>query len=343
MIDAFETRPDVSIVVVNFDGARSIEGCLESLVIDDSPRREIIVVDNASTDSSASLVERFAASRSDVRLLRSSTNLGYAGGVDHALPHCRGRYVAVLNMDLVVESGWLEPLVAHLDRHPGVAAVNPLVMLRDGRRVNAAGQWIHVSGLGFNRGLGRDRATFGAAAFEINGLNGAAFVVRRALLEQIGGMDTGGFLYHEDVNLSWLLRLMGFELACVPGSAVRHDYFLSMHPEKLYLLERNREAMLETHLEPSTRRRILGWLLITETLMWTYALIRGPSFLRAKARARRWVREQREQIDERRELVARLRVRSDADVMRSMMRRYPLSQLASLATERGSPRRPLRD
>lgn len=343
MSDGVETHPDVSIVVVNFDGADSIGACLASLVVDATPRREIFVVDNASRDGSAALVEHIAAGRSDLRLLRSATNRGYAGGVDLALPHCRGRYVAVLNMDLVVEPGWLDPLTAHLDRHPEVAAVNPLVTLRDGRRVNAAGQWLHVTGLGFNRGLGRDRATFGAEPFAIAGLNGAAFVVRRALLEQIGGMDTGGFLYHEDVNLSWLLRLMGHELACVPTSAVRHDYFLSMHPEKLFLLERNREAMLLTHLEAATLRRLLGWRSITEALMWSYALIRGPAFVRAKARARRWVREQREQIEARRGLVARLRVRSDAEVMRPMSRRYPLAQLASLAGERGAPRRPLRD
>jgi len=341
--DGGPTCPEVSIVVVNFDGARSIGECLASLVADESPRREIFVVDNASRDDSADRVERFAAGRSDVRLLRSPDNLGYAGGVDFALPRCRGRYVAVLNMDLVAEPGWLGPLVDHLDRHPDVAAVNPLVMLRDGHRVNAAGQWIHVTGLGFNRGLGRERSAFGQSPFEISGLNGAAFVVRRELLERIGGMDTGGFLYHEDVNLSWLLRMMGHTLACVPGSAVRHDYFLSMHAEKLFLLERNREAMLRTHLEPDTRRRLWFWRLTTELLMWTYALLRGPAFLRAKARAGRWVRDHREQIRARRDLVSRHRVMPDAEVMRTMIRRYPLGQLATLARERGAPRRPLRD
>jgi hypothetical protein len=76
--------------------------------------------------------------------------------------------------------------------------------------------------------------------------------------------------------------------------------------------------------------------------MWTYALMRGPAYLRAKARAGRWVRDQQEAIKARRELVARLRTRSDDEVMRAMTRRYPLGQLAALAGERGAPRRPLR-
>jgi len=216
-------------------------------------------------------------------------------------------------------------------------------MLFDGRHVNAAGQWIHVTGLGFNRDLGRPRETMGDVPFPVAGLNGAAFVIRRALLEEIGGMDSSGFLYHEDVNLSWLLRVMGYELACVPGAAVRHDYFLSMHPEKLYLLERNREAMLMSYLEPATFRRLWPWRVLTEAMMWSYALLRGPAFLRAKARARRWVREHAALIERRRSLSMRLRKRSDEDVLKAMSRRYPLRQLATLARERGAPRRPFRE
>ncbi len=336
-----ETPPDVSIVVVNFEGACSVEACLDSLVADATRSREILVVDNASTDGSPDLIERIAAAAGDVRLLRSDHNLGYAGAVDLALPHCRGRYVAVLNMDVVVEPGWLEPLVGYLDGHDEVAAASPLLLLAEGDSVNAAGQWIHVTGLGFNRELESPREVMGDEPFAVAGLHGAAFAVRRELLDRIGGMDAGGFLYHEDVNLSWLLRMMGYELACVPASVVRHDYFLSMHPGKLELLERNREAMLRAYLEPATRRRLLPWRLLTELMLWGYALLRGPDFLRAKQRALRWVRGHDELIRQRRALATRLRVRSDEEVMRPMTRGYPIRQLLTLASERGAPRRPL--
>jgi len=333
--------PDVSIVVVSFQGGSSIDACLASLGVDESPRREVFVVDNASTDDGPERIERFAAAHPNVTLLRSAINLGYAGGVDLALPRCRGRYVAVLNMDVVAEPDWLAPLVEHLDTHAEVAGVNPLLMVSDGTLVNAAGQWVHVTGLGFNRALGRRRVEVGETPFEVAGLQGAAFVVRRSLLEQTEGLDSGGFLYHEDVNLSWLLRMMGHRLACVPRSVVRHDYFLSMHPEKLELLERNREAMLRAYMTPATWRRLRAWRLLTEAMLWGYALVKGPAFLRAKLRARRWVREQASQIATRRALAERLRVRSDEEVLRPMSRRYPLSQLLTLARERGTPRRPL--
>src|SRR5438094_489739 len=80
---------------------------------------------------------------------------GGAGGVSLALNAAHGVYVAVLNMDVAVEPGWLKPLVTFLEANPRVGAVNPLILLKDGERVNALGQDVHVTGLGFNRGLGR--------------------------------------------------------------------------------------------------------------------------------------------------------------------------------------------
>ncbi len=337
-----ESSPDVSIIVVNFKGGDALEACLVSLFHDQSKaNREIWVVDNDSADDSPAVIERLVATQSGVDWMASPENVGYAAGVDLALPRCRGRYVAVLNMDTVIESGWLDPLVEYLDTHHKAAAASPLITVADGSAINAAGQWIHQTGLGFNRALGRPLDAVGDMPFSVAGIHGAAFMVRRHLLEQIGGMDSGGFLYHEDVNLSWLLRLMGYELACVPRARVRHDYFLSMHAEKLALLERNREAMLRAYLTPETRRKLWGWRSLTECMLWIYAGMRGPTFLRAKHRARKWVQAQTELIERRRQLAESLRARTDQEVLAAMTRRYPIGQLMALAGERGTPRRPL--
>ncbi|MCH2187075.1 glycosyltransferase family 2 protein [Myxococcota bacterium] len=337
-----ESSPDVSIIVVNFEGGAALEACLLSLFRDQSKaNREIWVVDNNSADGSPELIDRLVTHQPSAGWMASAENVGYAAAVDVALPHCRGRYVAVLNMDTVIESGWLDPIVEYLDAHRDAAAASPLITLTDGNAINAAGQWIHRTGLGFNRDLGRPIGEVGDVPFPIAGIHGAAFVVRRELLTKIGGMDSGGFLYHEDVNLSWLLRLMGYELACVPRARVRHDYFLSMHPQKLELLERNREAMLRAYLTPKTLRKLWGWRGLTEGMLWIYAGMRGPAFLRAKHRARKWVQAQSELIERRRQLAEGLRNRSDRAVLAVMTRRYPIRQLMTLAGERGAPRRPL--
>ena len=90
---------------------------------------EILVVDNASSDDSAEVAERLASEHDSVRLIRSPTNRGYAGAVNVALPEARGDYVAVLNMDVVISPGWLDPLVSLLEGNPEAGVACPLILL----------------------------------------------------------------------------------------------------------------------------------------------------------------------------------------------------------------------
>jgi GT2 family glycosyltransferase len=331
----------VSIVVVNYNGADGLERCVRALV-DGAGRRdiEVLVVDNASSDGSDDIAERLAAELGSVKLLRSETNRGYAGAVNLALAQATGTYLAVLNMDVVVAQGWLDPLVSLLDAHPDAGVACPLILLEsDQGRINAAGQDLNKTGLGYNRWLGEPREVAGTDPFEVDGLHGAAFVIRRSLLDQLGGWDASGFLYFEDVELSWLLRIAGARIWCVPGSTVSHDYHLSMFPEKLFLLERNRWKMLLADLHRLTRLALSPLLALTELMVWAYCLVRGPKFLSAKRRSYGWVRAHGPLIRERREQVDVLRRRSDWEVVRGLRWGYPLDQFRTIGRERGDSAR----
>lgn len=334
-------RPQVSIVVVNYNGAGALQRCLESLAADTGDvSTEVLVVDNASSDGSAEIAEAAAERNAALRVFRSPTNRGYAGAVNVALAEARGTYVAVLNMDVVVSPGWLRPLVELLDRSPDAGAACPLILLdSDPGRINAAGQNVNVTGLGFNRWLGKPRERAGEESFRVSGLHGAAFVVRRDLLEELGGWDESGFLYHEDVQLSWLLRLAGREIYCVPSSTVGHDYHLTMFPRKLFLLERNRGAMLLADLRAHTRLALSPLIALSELMLWGYCLLRGPKFLRAKLDSYRWIARHRDRIRERRRFVGSVRRRSDWGLLRGLRWGYPLDQFFTLGRERGESER----
>jgi GT2 family glycosyltransferase len=298
------------------------------------------VVDNASSDGSVSIAEAVAERQESVRLLRSPTNRGYAGAVNLALAEARGEYVAVLNMDVVVSPGWLDPLTSFLEANPDAGAVCPLIVLQsDPGRINAAGQNIHVTGLGFNRLLEQPRERAGDEPFRVSGLHGAAFLIRRELFEAIGGWDESGFLYHEDVALSWLLEVAGKDIHCVPASTVSHDYHLTMAPQKLFLLERNRWSMLLANTHGLTRLALSPVLALTELMLWGYCLLRGPKFLRAKLDSYRWISTHRERIRERRRFVESLRRRSDWGMLRRMHWGYPVNQFVTLGRERGESER----
>jgi GT2 family glycosyltransferase len=298
------------------------------------------VVDNASSDDSAATAERLADQHESVRLIRSPTNRGYAGAVNVALPEAHGEYVAVLNMDVIVTPGWLDPLVSLLGAKPDAGVACPLILLEsDPERIMAAGQNLNKTGLGFNRWLGKPREIAGDQPFAVDGLHGAAFVIRKALLEHLGGWDESGFLYFEDVELSWLLRITGNEIWCNPDSRVAHDYHLSMFPHKLFLLERNRRKMLRSDLRATTRLAISPLLAFTELMTWGYCLLRGPKFLRAKWQSYRWVRANRAQVRARREHVDSVRHHTDWQVLRGLRWGYPLDQFLTLGRERGESTR----
>jgi hypothetical protein len=334
------SAPLVSILIINYNGQDHLGACLEALAGDtQSPAFDVIVVDNASPDQSIRLADEKAAQWPALRVVRNAVNRGYAGGVNSALPLARGDFIAVLNPDCQAEPGWLTPLVEFLQTRPNAGAVNPLILLHADGDINAAGQNVHVTGLGFNRRLWQPRALAGQAPMRVSGLQGSAFVLRRALLEQMGGWDESGFLYHEDVELSWTLQLMGYDLYCVPTSVVWHDYHLTMYPEKLFLLERNRLALLTTHLRPRTRLAMAPFILFTEALMWGYCLLRGPAFLRAKAESYRWVSAQAVRLRERRKFINSLRRRADWELLANLRWNYAWDQLLSLGRERGPARR----
>lgn len=324
----------VSIIVVNFNGGQKLIRCLQAMVAT-AGEAEIVVVDNASTDGSAELPPALA---SRVRVIRNAVNVGYAGGLNQGADASSGESLVFANMDTIPEAGWLPPLVEALGAAE-VGAVNPLLLLMDGVSVNAAGQTIHVTGLGFNRGLGEPAEGFGDRPFAVDGIHGACFAMRRSIYERVGRLDATGFLYHEDVNISWLLRLAGYALACVPASRVRHDYFLSMHAEKFHLLERNRVAMLLAYLKPGTRLALLPLLVFTELLAWGYALLRRHGFVGAKWRSYGWVMSHRAPIRERRRLAAKLRRAGDFQLLAGFSWSYVWRQFGVLAREEGPGKR----
>lgn len=328
-------HPRISIIVVNYNGGDKLTECLSALLDDRlSPPFEILLVDNASQDDSDHLGLFLASRHENFHYLKSDTNLGYAGGINFGLPHAKAEYIAALNMDIRISPGWLISLVDFLDNDPKTGAVNPLILLEnDPSRVNAAGQSVHVTALGFNRGFGKPRSKIGSAPIEISGVQGGAFLVRKSLLLEMGGLDETGFLYHEDVDLSWLLLIKGYSLFCIPDSIVYHDYRLSMYPMKLYLLERNRIVMLLCYLRLSTILFLTPWLIFTELLLWLYCLLRGVEFLRAKASSYRWVYSRRKLLTQRKRTVETQRVRRDLQILRKLSWGYAWDQFLILGTE----------
>lgn len=327
--------PAVTMVVVNYRSGRHLQLCLDALLgQDQGVSTELIVVDNASGDDSFEGA-RAAAASGRLFAIESDRNLGLAGGVNLALTHARGRHLAVLTPDIVTEAGWLGPLVDAMQADSNIGVACPLILMTGTDRINSAGQHVHVTGLGFNRLLGATAAAVGDASQVVPGLHGACFLIETDLLRAIGGWDETGFLYQEDVALSWTVNLVGRSIVCVPSSRVSHDYSLTMYPEKLYLLERNRWMLLSTHLRLGTRVWMSPVILLSELLVWGLCVLRGPRFVAAKWNASRWVLAHASEVAAWRARVDQIRVVGDLALIRAMRWTYPIEQFFTLGGERG--------
>jgi hypothetical protein len=302
-----------SIIIVNYNTKEKLLGCLSSVSQAIPPNCEVIVVDNASSDGSAEAVE---ADFPEVILIRSAKNLGFGAGNNTAVPKAQGRYLVFLNPDTLVERGWIEALLAPLEADSQIGLVTARILLADQRdRINACGNTIHLTGLSLCRGLGYPRDTFNVLE-EVDSVSGAAFAIRRELLELLDGFDEDTFLYMEDTDLSWRARLAGWRCVYTPNSTVFHEYSLKITPLKIFYQERNRYVMLLKSLKWPTLLILFPAHLLAEMITWGFVLWSDRANLSNKVRAYRWIIANWSAIMQKRKRVQSLRRITDRELLR---------------------------
>ena len=270
--------PELTIVIVQHHNQAELERCLPSVFADAGDSLEVIVVDNSAGDGTA---EWLADAHPGVQVVDSGEDLGYPGAANIGISLARGERIMAMNADVTLHPGCLSALSEAVDAHPN-ALLNPVFVLPDGR-VNTYGNDLHYTGIAACRRLGDDPDRL-TDLEPLPALSGTAIFGRREVWNQIGGFDGRYFMYFDDTDLSLRARLAGFELLGVSGARVTHHWTFGMNPEKFEALERNRLATFYKVCARRTLVRLAPALFLTELATWGYALLRGPSFLRARWR-----------------------------------------------------------
>ena len=214
------TSPLASIIIPNWNGAHHLPVCLEALRAQTYPHREVILVDNGSTDGSQALVtEQYP----EVRLLALESNLGLTGGNNAGFRAAQGEILISLNNDTQADRGFVEALVTALLEHAEAGMAAAKMLLFDRRdTLHSAGDGYGVDGIPFNRGVWqRDEGQFDEPGWIFGGCGGAV-AYRRAMLDDIGLFDESFFMYCEDVDLNWRAQLAGWHCWYTPGAVVYH-------------------------------------------------------------------------------------------------------------------------
>ncbi|MDB5495198.1 MAG: glycosyl transferase [Phenylobacterium sp.] len=212
--------PAISVVVVTYQSAPTLERCLAALAAQSFRDFELIVVDNASTDGAA---RGSAAADRSITLLENAENRGFSGGVNDGAKAARGRWLALINPDAYAEPDWLERLVAAAQAHPDVRAfASRQLMAADPSRLDGLGDVMASAGFPFRGGYTQPDS--GAHRIgEVFSPCGGAMLIDRALFLELGGFDERLFCYCEDVDLGYRLRLAGERTLVVPDAVVHHE------------------------------------------------------------------------------------------------------------------------
>lgn len=219
--------PSVAIVILNWNGRKFLQQFLPSVVASTYLNKRIIVADNASTDDSLNfLKEQFP----EVELILNAKNEGFAKGYNDALKQVDSDYYVLLNSDVKVTEGWIEPVIKLMEKNIFIGTCQPKILSFFNPQyfeyAGACGGWLDCLGYPFARGrvfneVEKDLGQYNTAQ-PCFWSTGAAMFVRADMYHVLGGLDEYFFAHQEEVDFCWRMQLAGYKVYVEPASVVYH-------------------------------------------------------------------------------------------------------------------------
>ncbi len=280
--DISETKGNVAIVALNYNGSRVLPIYLPSFD-KHAGSADIYIADNGSTDDSVAFVKDHFRS---MRIIRLSKNYGYAGGYNKALENVDYKYLALINTDIELTEGWLQPMLEILESNPKIAAVQPKILAAKNRDTfeyaGACGGYIDRLGYPFCAGrilsdVEKDSGQYDEPA-SIFWASGAAFVIRSDVFHALGGFDADYFAHMEEIDLCWRIHRAGFDIVYTPQSVVFHEGGATLpynSPQKVFLNFRNNLATLIKNLPVHKLLLVIPLRMALDTLAGVHFIAQG--------------------------------------------------------------------
>lgn len=262
-----------AVVILNYNGRTWLEKFLPS-VVQHSGNARIIVADNHSTDDSIAFLKNNFPS---VDRLEIPRNLGFCGGYNFALKEIKEKYYVLLNSDVEVTSGWIEPIIQLFENNSNVAAAQPKILSYTNKEyfeyAGAAGGYIDSLGYPFCRGrifneIEKDNGQYNNSQ-KVFWATGACLFIRNQSYHQLNGLDEDFFAHMEEIDLCWRLQRAGYEVHYEGKSTVYHvggGTLAASNPRKTYFNFRNGLSLIFKNLPAGELiwklpvRMVLDWV-----------------------------------------------------------------------------------
>ncbi|MCV0410562.1 glycosyltransferase family 2 protein [Nitrosopumilus sp.] len=256
----------ISIIILNYNGEKFLENCLESIFRETKQDYEVIVVDNDSPDKSG---EKFSEKYQNCNFILNKKNVGVSEGLNIGIRNANGEFIVLLNNDLIVAPKWLDYLLEAYQKKGSGLYQPKFLKMKDRNIIDSAGNLINIFGFGFSREKGkRDLLQYNEIE-EIGFAAGTCLFCSKEIFDKVGLFDEKLFAYNEDLDLGWRARLQNYRSFYVPKSIVYHHGSAQWKwsGEKFYLLERNRWVVLLSNYKIKTILKLLPSLLIIEIVL----------------------------------------------------------------------------
>ncbi|HBB76911.1 MAG: hypothetical protein A3J18_02465 [Candidatus Levybacteria bacterium RIFCSPLOWO2_02_FULL_40_18] len=320
----------VSVLIVNWNSKENLKDCLQSLFKIDYPNYEVIIVDNGSTDDSVSWVKK---NYPGVIIAKANRNLGFAGGNEFGLKHCRGKYILFLNNDTLVTKSFLTELVSFIEKDEKLAVVQPAILFhRPGEslhgKINSVGSFILNSGFLYHLNYGKEfiEKDYGES-YEIYTAYGACFLANRKLVNKLGLFDPEYFAYFEETDFSHRVWLSGHKVKIYTKAVIYHkgaktaqklpSSFIQYHSFKNRLF-----TYLKNFGLVNIYKIFVPHLFICEVSSVLYLAMRRPGYTLAIQKAILWnIIKVGKLLRERRKVQEEIRKVRDADFIPKLTRK----------------------
>jgi GT2 family glycosyltransferase len=231
----------LSVVIVTWNEEQTIARCLPALVRELRDDDELIISDNASEDSTLAVVGELAP---QAKIVQNGDNVGFPAACNSGADAATGELLVLLNPDTIVAPGWGDAIRRPAEDARGWDAWQALVTMDGGTRVNTDGGVVHFSGIAWAGHMGEPIGVADDSPHEVGFASGACLAMPLATWREVGGMPAHFFLYYDDPDIAFRLRLRGARIGLEPTALVDHEYEFSRRGVKWRMLERNRLASL---------------------------------------------------------------------------------------------------
>ena len=281
----------IAIVILNWNGKHYLKQFLPTVIENTYAENfsvQIVIADNGSTDES---IRWLKENHPSIQTIELDKNYGFTGGYNKSLEQIHTDYYLLLNSDIEVTKGWLEPMLQFMVKNPNAAACMPKLLDYNNKRnfeyAGAAGGYLDIFGYPFCRGrilnvVEEDEGQYDNEQ-EVFWATGACLLVRSKEYWNAGGLDNDFFAHMEEIDLCWRLKRKGYSIWCIPQSTVYHvggGTLSSDSPRKVYFNHRNNLVMLIKNLSRKSLIPVITFRLGLDFLAAIgYAITGKPAFV----------------------------------------------------------------